>query len=112
MLAQCRIPEVCAAATHDIVRAVRLQHVSVEFGLGERHVTTDVARQQGLRMCELVFLQLLFAIETLATLAENNSNDVPLEPRVRVSIKIQLLQESCTIATYTSRPLHSTLDHT
>ena len=115
MLAQCRIPEVCAAATHDVVRAVRLQHVSVELGLGERHVAADVARQQCLWVRELVFLQLLFAIETLAALAVNNSNSRPnnasLEPCVRVSNTLQLL----VLATWFMHDIYteySTLNHT
>ena len=47
---------------------MRVQHVSVEVGLRDRRVPARVAREQRLRMGELVFLQLLLAIKPLAAL--------------------------------------------
>ena len=71
--------------------------MSVELGLGERHVAADVARQQCLRVREFVLLQLLLAIETLAALAKINTTLSLTSSRkngVRVSSELQLLQES------------------
>lgn len=73
LLEQGCVPCFGAAAASNVVWPVRVQHVSVEVGLGDGRVSTRVAREQRLWVRELVLLQLFLAVEPLAALAANTT---------------------------------------